>query len=234
MIKNLLNKIWHDPVGSAVIAGIILGLPATITYLASLNTKNLFFIFGVGAGAFVFCLTGILYYRNTNGVIINMKTGIISASCTNDRIDHITNFLFYGKNKSNKKPILNVSGKLQSNLTNEIFPIYFNINGNLVLPQNTNGIPAGANFELVIPFVKDDNNEFIKGENGEWNANQGIGLGDFLSNLESSTLTLKLDGQFYFYNISPEIINQNIASIQRMISPPIKPRITQKKQKRTK
>jgi hypothetical protein len=141
----------------------------------------------------------------------------------------VTNFLFYGKNKSKKKPILNVSGKLQSNLTNEIFPIYFNVKGNLVSPKDTNGIPPAASFELVVPFSKDENNEFMKGDNGKWNPNLGISLGDFLSNLESSTLTLELDGQIYFYDISPEIINQNISSIQRMISPPIKPRITQRK-----
>ncbi len=229
MLKNLLKKIWHDPVGSAVIAGIILGLPSIVTYLTSLTTKNLFLIFGAGVFVLILCLVGFLYYRKATGVILNTKTEIISASCTNDRIDHVTNFLFRGKNKSNKKSILNVSGKLQSNLTNEIFPIYFNISGNLVLPKNTNGIPAGANFELVVPFAKDDNNEFIKGENGKWNANQGIRLGDFLSNLESSTLTLELDGQIYFYNISPEIIKQNLTSIQRKISPPIEPRITQKR-----
>jgi hypothetical protein len=211
-----------------------LGLPTIVTYLTSLTTQNLFFIFGAGIIVLILCLTGFLYYRKTRGVILNTKNGIISAACTNDRIDHVTNFLFHGKNKSNKKPILNVSGKLQSNLTNEIFPIYFNVNGNLVSPNETNGIPAGASFELVVPFAKDDNNEFVKGENGRWNPNQGIGLGDFLSNLESSTLTLELDCEIYFYSISPEIIRQNVSSIQRMISPPIEPRITQKKQKQMK
>jgi hypothetical protein len=234
MFRNLAKKIWHDPVGSAVIAGIILGLPTMVTYLTSLNTQNSLLIFGAGIVVFILCLTGFLYYHKMHGIILNTKTGIISAACTNDRIDYVTNFLFHGKNKSSKKPIPNVSGKLQSNLTNEIFPIYFNLNGNLVSPKDTNGIPAGANFELVVPFVKDDNNEFIKGEDGRWNPNQGIGLGDFLSNLEASTLTLELDGEIYFYSISPEVIRQNISSIQRMISPPIEPKITQRKQKQMK
>ncbi len=228
MLKNILRKIWHDPVGSAVIAGIILGLPSTIAYIISLSTKNLFLVFGVGIVVLFFCILTFITYKNSTGIALDFEKGIISASCTNDKINHISNFCILGKNKSNKKPILKVSGHLRSRLTNEIFPIYFNVNGNLVSPQNTNGIPAGASFEIIVPFVKDEKNEFIKGENGKWNPNHGVGLGYFLSNLESSTLTIELDGWSHTYNISAKITQKNTQEIQKMISPPIEPRITQK------
>jgi hypothetical protein len=220
----MFRKIWHDPVLSKVIASIVL---AIFTYLISLITQNWILILGIGIAALTFYLIVFFIYKNSKGIVLNIENGIISASCTNDRINHIQNFIFSGKNKSNKRPILSVSGQLRSKLTNEIFPVYFNVNGNLVAPQRTNGIPAGARFEIIVPFVKDESNEFIKGENGRWDPNQGISLGTFLANLESSELKLDLDGQIYSYNISPAIIHKNIKSIQRMISPPIEPKITQ-------
>lgn len=228
MLKNIFRKVWHDPVGSAVIAGIILGIPSIVAYLISLSSQNPILVFGTGIAVLFACLIGLSIYKKSTGVALNLESQFISASCTDDRINCIQNFRFLGKNRSSKKPILKVSGELQSKLTNETYPIYFNVNGNLVAPQNTNGIPAGASFELIVPFVKDENNEFIKGQNGRWDPNQGVSLGQFLSIFESCKLTLELDGQSYTYSISPKTIRQNIDALQRSIGRPIEPRITQK------
>lgn len=224
----MLRKIWHDPVWSKVIASII---GAIFIYLISIFTQNWILSLILGFTALIICIIALLIYKNSTGIALDIgkQRGVISAFCTNGSINYIQNFLFVGKNKSNKRPILRVSGQLRSKLTNEIFPIYFNVDGNLIAPQDTNGIPAGAHFEIVVPFVKDEKDDFVKKEDGRWDTTQGISLGVFLANLESSELSLELDGRTYFYNISHQVIHRNIQAIQRTISPPIEPKITQKR-----
>jgi hypothetical protein len=57
-------------------------------------------------------------------------------------------FQAHGRNNSDK-PIMNISGFVRSNITNKEFPINFIVQGILVAPENTNGIPQFADFDIV-------------------------------------------------------------------------------------
>jgi hypothetical protein len=53
-------------------------------------------------------------------------------------------------------PIIDLSGYVRSDRTNDQFPLYFSVNGIRVKPENTNGIPIGADFLIDVPFTHDE------------------------------------------------------------------------------
>ena len=174
---------------------------------------------GIGGLIVVICLFSIWIFNKSKIISLNTKSRIISAACRNDEIVHVSNFLFRGKNKSNRS-IDKVSGFLQSRITNRVYPIYVNVDGNLVPPEKTNGIPPKGEFEIVIPFASD--------ENGEINLNYGIELGAFLKETLDSTLTLKINKRTYKYRIPPRSIRKNIEVIRNDITPLAVPKVTRK------
>jgi hypothetical protein len=228
MKENLLRRLWHDPVWSKVIASLIMaGLPILAIIVVSAITNNpLTTIIACGVVCIV-CLTTVLIYKRSHGITFYLHNGYISMQCSGGKINKVQNFVFGGRNNSDK-PITKASGRVQSNITNEIYPIYFNVDGDLVPPSETNGIPPRGDFQIVVPFARDNDGGFVKGTNGKWDANQGVDLKTFLANLEDFTLMLEYDGMTHKRRFRPRNVRQEIEAIRKRITPPIKPKITRK------
>jgi len=228
MIKKFFEQVWNDSVFSQVIASVIfLVLSNFLAYLVSVATQNFWIAIIIGILVFTASIAVFLVRLRSNGVTLDVNDRFISASCSGDKIEDIQNFIFYGQNKSNK-PIQNIQGVLRSNITNETYPIYFAVDGDLVLPQETYGIPPKAHFQIIIPFYKESDGGFAKGSNGKWDANRGLDTKMFNAQLKDTTLALRFDKKVFTYHITPRKISQAFEKIQKSISPPIESRVTRK------
>lgn len=186
-------------------------------FFTSTNIKTISITLAILIGIF---WTVVLLYRKSNEFVLDTNRRFISCSLNDGKFNLINNFIFYGKNKS-QKPITRVSGYLRSNITNETYPIYMTGDGKCVLPNETNGIPPKCDdVAIIVPFVIADN--------GEVNLNYGIGLETFLATLVDSTLTLELDGKISTYRIPERKVRNELEAIEKEHNPPVKPKVSRR------
>jgi hypothetical protein len=224
IMSKALKNIWNDPVWSKVIAAIITSL---FVYLGSMISKNLLLSICFVLAAIAVFASVVLLARAISGLTVNIESHFLSGGSYGGGPIIFQSFMFQGRNKS-KRAIGKISGFVQSTLTNEIYRIYFNIEGVLVPPEETNGIPAKAEFCIVVPFVRDMAGEYVRRINGEWDANQGIDRKKLMENLSDSIFEMEADGRRYRYRIKRTKMQLEIEQMQNRIDPPKGTRMSRK------
>lgn len=140
--------------------------------------------------------------------------GLEGASGSDEASIHVNTFQARGQNKT-ERLIRAVSGEiiLQSGHT---LPMFMNVGGHLVAPNNTNGIPANAEFFVAVPFSGDPAIEARIGENM------------FLRDYGGFTFRFEGDGKVYERKFSRDEIKAQIEVFRDETFPPIKPTVTKR------
>jgi hypothetical protein len=117
-----------------------------------------------------------------------------------------SDFQAHGTNTSDK-PITKITGHIRSNLTNETFPLYLNVNGVRTPPEETHGIPPRTRFGVVVPLAPDSWTSVDKMLDEETLLRK---FGDF-------TFVVELDGRREEHHFSNERIQGLIAEWKRRV-----------------
>ena len=131
---------------------------------------------------------GHLYYQNRQTVTWNFN-GFLGMSAENYTNIRIMSFQATATNQS-KKPIREFSTYVINPLTNETYKAFINLNGNLLLPEETNGIPSYAKFGISAPLVEHDaNKSFTTGD--------GLTVEQFFAKIPELEFIFIYDGKIY-------------------------------------
>jgi hypothetical protein len=211
---SMLKRIWNDPVGSSVIGGlIVLSITGLGTLVISQITQDRILLPVTAVGLLALLTIALVTVRRLTGIDLDTSGYFLGMTGDGTKIS-IRTFQAKGRNKSNR-PITKVAGHVRSNLTNETFPLYMNLDGNLVLPEDTNGIPPKSPFAIVVPFVEHPESE-------------GLDEDNFLRRLADFTLNLDFDGERFSFHFSPNRVRRQVQLFRRQITPAMEPRVTRK------
>lgn len=131
----------------------------------------------------------------------------------------ITAFQITGHNRSSGP--VNVNGNLRSNITNESLPLFFRVDGAFVRTDQTNGVPAHADFMIIVPFT----------DNPTLYDTLLMSTADFLARFGDLTLTVTMDGRRspYTRRFTPAELEKTIDDFEKSLrTNKIEPRITKK------
>jgi hypothetical protein len=109
-----------------------------------------------------------------------------------------------------------VSGYLLVDRNNNKYPLYLVINGTIVKPEETNGIPPGADFTIAIPFYIQNRQE------------QYIEALKFLSDFPPFTFVFEYDGNTYKRRFTRDEVKLLIMRFADDINRSNKPAVTKK------
>jgi hypothetical protein len=213
MKNDLLKQIWKDPVWSKVIATVICSTLAVVAaFLVFWFKQNPALVIGslVVALALVIFLM-ILHIRST-GISVDVSGWFLGMSYSGTKVV-VGSFQAKGRNRSGT-PVTHVLGYIRSNITNETYPLYFNIDGHLVPPSDTHGIPPNAFFGISVPFYT--------------STGSPLDVEPFLAKLGDFTFTIQYDEQTYQRHFSLRMVRKQIEAFKRSITPETEPTVTQK------
>jgi hypothetical protein len=150
-IGMFLKKIWNDSVWSKVIAGLILAFLMAVVSISS------YIVLGLAVGGVILALMLIL--RDIKQPIVwNYGESFLGWVGGGGDLRFV-GFQANGRNCTGKG-ITKISGYLTSDMDNsKSKPLHFVINGLIVLPSETNGIPQKADFLISIPFYEQNKYE---------------------------------------------------------------------------
>ncbi len=131
----------------------------------------------------------------------------------------VTSFQLHGRNNLDA-PIRHVSGLWRSDVTNEEFPIRFVINGQRVRPEETNGIPRKAEFDITSDSLPPSDP-----------AREGIAATRFLRDFASFTLEFEYDGKPFVHHFTNEEIEKQLNAFRHTSLQTAPPTVTQKNTK---
>lgn len=200
-LNNMLKKIWHDPVLSKVIAASLIAFVGGIySYHEEINIKYFagFIVVIVAIAAFV--------YQSSKPISWNFE-GFLGMTCSSEKIEIFT-FQAHGKNRKSFA-IESISGFIKSNITNEVVPLYINLQGNLIESTKLQSIVSGADFFIIAPF-----GPVIHGY-----VSKGISPELFLSTFSDFTFHVVVDGKEFRKRIRTKKSERIITEFRKQISP---------------
>jgi len=128
----------------------------------------------------------------------------------------VNGFQLHGKNNLDR-PILHMSGVWRSDVTNEELPVVFDVDNKFVKPEDTNGIPRNADFNIYsTPIPASDP------------PREGISATRFLRDYASVTLDLTYDGKKFVHHFTNDEIWRQIEAFRRISLPAPSPSTTKK------
>jgi len=214
---DFFKKIWRDSVWSQVIAGIIV---AWITAIITKFTQDIFLVLTILS---TIVIIGAIIYNwmqnKNNGFTFVYEGNAVNLGMGGSK-KGIQIHSFQARMQSKfQKPIKNFNGYVQSEITNESFPIFMYVDGRHIRPEKTNGIPAKALFTIVAMFTGEDPNE----------ANSFLTPGEFLSTIGGYTLHLNADGKDFSFHFPITKVERQIEQFRKKVQPISKPQVTEKK-----
>ena len=109
--------------------------------------------------------------------------------------------------KNRGHPIKEISGCVRSGITNQEFPMYLIIGGDPIPPNQTHGIPRGADFQIFVPFGPSETS---------W---PGIKASEFLQNWSEFEFLMNYDGKRYSRRFSRKEVKNQIDWFEKVSSP---------------
>ncbi len=115
----------------------------------------------------------------------------------------VHSFHVVGKNTSDK-PIKHIKGYVRSERTNVEYPIFMDLTGDLVRPEDTLGIPSNSEFSLKAPFPDESSDR------------PGIEVERFIADFPALTFVVEYDGHTFTRHFSGDEIEGRIIEIRRL------------------
>jgi hypothetical protein len=134
----------------------------------------------------------------------------------------VKSFQASGQNTSDRS-FRRISGYVRSDITNQTFPMFFNVSGSAVHPQETTGIPPHARFAITVPFP----DQF---PNFQPPNQSGISAERFLVDFAAFTFVFEYDGQTYERHFSTNEIESLITRFNRAARGSVEPSVRRKGQ----
>ena len=129
----------------------------------------------------------------------------------------VTGFQVHGRNNLDR-PILHVSGVWRSDVTNEELPVCFSVNGQRVRPEDTNGIPRHAEFDICSTLIPASDPP-----------REGMSATKFLTAYASVTLDMTYDGKKFVHHFTNSVIWKQIEAFRREALKSAPPAVSRKK-----
>jgi hypothetical protein len=133
--------------------------------------------------------------------------GILSGFIQEDGGVRISSFHAKGHNHS-KEPITDVAGYIRSDITNQQFPMAFNVQGSIVPPKETNGIPPLSEFVVTVQFPLHEETFSLPG--GVTTTKTGVPSAQFLTEYAPFVFVFQYDGRTYKRTFSREYVEKQI------------------------
>jgi hypothetical protein len=207
------QKIWNDPVGSKVIAAVVIaGGGAALVAIARADPVWLTILVAVIVIGVVLLLW--VFFRNPIAWKFN---GFLSMVGGGGDL-RIIGFQASGRNRSSRG-FTSIQGHLVSNLDNSVSDsLHFVIHGVPVLPSATTGISPAAAFQVMVPLC-----DQRKGYDAYLTEH------DFRRRWNSFRFVAEVDGHRSERNFSQRKVSRVIENFRRVANSPPKPEVRSEK-----